>query len=133
MTATFPWCGAIALAVAVPAAVPGAEPVKSTAAAISTSRPRAGRAARSAIRAAGQAAEAALRPVARPAEVATYGEVKYADILRRIVWSGSEPAAAPRLSAPCLGLRVPGVTQVTAGCARIHFTTALGLSVPRGA
>jgi len=40
---------------------------------------------------------------------------------RRIAASGSAPAIAPRLSAACRGLRVPGIAQVTAGCARIHL------------
>src|SRR5207247_1407087 len=46
---------------------------------------------------------------------------KYTDIRRRIASSGSGPEAAPRLSATCLGLRVPGIAQVTEGCPRIHL------------
>ena len=35
--------------------------------------------------------------------------------------SGTGPVAAPRLSTMCLTLVVAGMTQVTAGCPRIHF------------
>src|SRR5262249_53355218 len=40
---------------------------------------------------------------------------------RRIASSGRGPEAAARFSTTCLALRVPGITQVTAGWARIHL------------
>src|SRR5262245_51398119 len=54
--------------------------------------------------------------------VAGQSAAKCAAILARIAGSGRGPAAAPRLSAACAGLRVPGMTQVTAGSARIHLS-----------
>src|SRR5882672_837878 len=45
----------------------------------------------------------------------SYSEPKWAAILRRMTSSGSTPPAAPRLSATCFALRVPGMAQVTAG------------------
>ena len=39
----------------------------------------------------------------------------------RVLASGSRPTPAAILSSRCCGLSVAGITQVTAGCATIHF------------
>jgi len=48
-------------------------------------------------------------------------EPMWAAIRSRIAASGSLPTAALRLSTRCCGRLVPGIAQVTAGFATIHF------------
>ncbi len=44
-----------------------------------------------------------------------------AAIFARCAASGIAPEPAAMFSSRCAGLRVPGITQVTAGCETIHF------------
>src|SRR5262249_34894894 len=51
-----------------------------------------------------------------------YSDAKCDAMRARVAASGTWPVAAARLSATCAGFRVPGITHVTAGSPRIHFS-----------